>query len=244
MLPGMRREFAVSPRAAGRLLEVAKARESLGRKHNPFPPFVHLLANIFLCSFAERYLAADAGGIYLPLFIVIQITLGLLITLSFVGRSGAEILGKTRLYPGSSSAGYYFLLVGSLRRPELYLFSAVGCLFPATVYGHGLGASIGIVVCSAMPALAAQILLCAAATRLIRTSRPITGLALISITAVVTVVGSALVFRMETLASSIPMVAWAASGITAFGTGNAIMGWTNLAYLMLASAAILAFFRK
>ncbi len=244
LIPGVRRDFAASRRAAGRLLKVARARESLGRKRNPFLPFVHLLANIFLCAFAGRYLENDAGGIYLPLFIVIQITLGLLITLSFVGRGGAEILRKTRLFPGSSSAGYYFLLAGSLRRPELYLFSAVGCLFPATVYGHGIGASIGIVACSAMPAMAAQILLCAAATRLITASRPITGLVLIAIIAVVTVVVSVLVFRTEGLASSLPMVAWAASGIIGFGTGDAEMGWSNLAYLVLATAGILAFFGR
>ena len=244
MTPGMRREFGASLGAASRLLQLAKIRESLSRKRNPFPPIVHLLVNIFLCTFAQRYLVDDASGIYLPLFIVVQCSLGLLITLSFVGRTGAEILKKTRLFPGSSSAGYYFLLAGSLRRPEFYLFTAVGCAFPAIVYSTGFFSSVGIVAISILTALTAQILCCAAALRLIRASRPVTGLFLFTIIAAVIVIASVFVFRTDALASSLPMVGWAASGITAFATGQAGPGWKYILYLALTAAAILALFRK
>ncbi|HLF13914.1 MAG TPA: hypothetical protein VI932_03370 [Bacteroidota bacterium] len=239
-----RRNFRASFRAAGRLLRLAKAGESLGRKRNPFPPLGHLLANIFLCSFAQRYLADDPGGIYLSLFLAVQCSLGVLITMSFVGRAGAEILRKTRLYPAASSGGYYFLLAGSLRRPELFLFAAVGSVFPAIVHSPGLLPSAGIVAISLFPLLTSQILCCAVSARMIRASRPLTGVILITIFAGVVVLASAFVFRTEALASSLPMIGWTASGITAFSTGQAVTGWKYLAFLALATAAVLAFFRK
>jgi hypothetical protein len=143
--------------AASRLLALAKSRESVERRRNPFPPFVHLIVNMFLCAFSEKYLADDPGGVYLPLFISVQCLLALLITLSFVGGTGAEIVRKTRLLPGAAAARYYFLAAGSLRRPELVLFSAVGCLFPAFVHGGGAAAAALIVAASVIPLVSMQV---------------------------------------------------------------------------------------
>ncbi len=231
-------------RTAARMLRLAKAGESLGRRRNPFPPLLHLLANMFLCSFAQRYLADDAGGVYLPLFLVAQYALALLITMSFVGRTGAVIINKTRLYPGSSAAGYYFLLAGSLRRPEFCLFAGVGCVYPAIAFSPGLIPSTGIVASTILPLIASQALCCAAAAGLIRSSRPLTGLVLVSLVATAAVLVSVFLFRTNALASNIPMVGWAAAGIRAFSTGEMLTGWKYLAYLTLVTGAILALFRK
>jgi hypothetical protein len=226
------------------MLAVAKGRESLGRKVNPFPPLVHLLVNIFLCAFSERYLTDDSGGVYLPLFLVVQWSLGLLVTLSFVGRTGAEIVRKTRLFPGSAGAGYYFLLAGNLRRPEFYLFTAAGCLFPALIFAHGLLPLAGIVALSFIPVLVLQLLCAAAVVRMARASRPVAGIALFTVAAVSVVVASVFVFRTAALASAVPMAGWAASGIRAFADGRAADGWTYCLYLALVAVAAGALFRK
>ncbi|HLB01374.1 MAG TPA: hypothetical protein VJO14_08310 [Bacteroidota bacterium] len=241
---GTGEEFSSTLRAAGRMLTIAKARESLGRKRNPFPPLAHLLVNIFLCAFAERYLADDPGGIYLPLFLVVQWSLGLLITMSFVGGAGADIVRKTRLFPGSAAAGYCFLLAGNLRRPEFYLFTAAGCVFPAAVYAHGFLHSAGIIALSVIPVLTLQMLCCAAAVRMVRAARPVAGLVLFTFIAPVAVVTLVFVFRTAALASVIPMAGWAASGIRAFAVGHPGEGWKYLLYLTLIWGAVVAIFRK
>lgn len=230
--------------AASRLVALAKARESIDRRRNPMGPLVHLLVNMFLCAFSQQYLADDPHGVFLPLFIAVQCSLSLLITLSFVGRTGGEIVRKTRLFPGSASAGYYFLLAGSLRRPEFLLFSAVGCGFPAFVAGGGAAASAGIVAASALPLLTTQVVCCGAAARLIGSDRPVTGLVVLTVAAGAAVVASVFVFRTGALASAIPLAGWAASSITAFAAGRTSDGLAGILILAIAAGAALALFRK
>jgi len=230
--------------ASSRLLALAKARESLERRRNPLSPLIHLLANMFLCAFSNRYLADDPGGAYLPLFIAVQCLLPVAITLSFVAGTGAEIVRKTRVLPGSLRAGRYFLLAASLRRREFLLFAVVGCLFPALVYGGSATQVVGVVTASALAVLTMQAVCCAAAARLIASERPLAGLALA--TAVVTVAASASVFVFSTsaLASSVPLAGWAASSIAAFAAGRVSEGYAGLVPLALSAAAVLYFFRK
>jgi hypothetical protein len=230
--------------AALRLLTLAKTRESAGRKRNPFPPFVHLLVNIALCVFFQPYLADDGEGVFLPLFISIQCLFALLISLSFVGRTGAEIVRKTRIFPGSSSAGYYFLLAGSLRRPEFLLFTGMGILFPALVYGGGALAATGIIAASALPLVTTQVVCCAVASRMIGSDRPLTGLVLATLAASAVVVASVFVFRTNALASSFPLAGWSASSIAAFAAGRISDGLGGLLLPALAAGAALAIFRK
>ena len=231
-------------RTAGRFLEAAGIRESPGRRRNPFSPLVHLLINIFFCAAAERYLADDPDGVYLPLFITVQCLLGVLITLGFIARYGGEIVKKTRHFPGSAAAAYYFLAAGSLRRPEFYLFTLVGCVFPAVVYAPGKVQAAAIVAISALCVLTAQVLCWAASVRLIRSSLPLTGLAVIATGALAAVVASVFVFRADALAASLPMAGWAASGIAAFASGDTAGGVRYLLYLTAIAAAVVAVFRK
>lgn len=231
-------------RTAGALLELARMKESLGRKRNPFPPLVHLLVNIFFCAFAQRFLADDPEGVYLPLFLAVQCLLGVLITLAFIGRSGAEITEKTRLFPGSSSAAYYFLLAGSARRPEFYLFTAVGCVFPAVVLAPGFLPSAAIFVLSTLCVLTAQVLCCAASVRLIRSARPVTGLVLTAVIGIAAVIASVFVFRAGALASSLPVAGWAASGMASFASGETGRGLQYLSFVAAAAAVVIAVFRK
>jgi hypothetical protein len=230
--------------AASRLLALAKSRESAGRRRNPFPPFVHLILNMFLCAFSEKYLTDDAGGVFLPLFISVQWLLALLITLSFVGGTGAEIVRKTRLLPGAAAAGPYFLAAGSLRRPELLLFSTVGCVFPVFVYGGGAVAAAGIVVASVLPLVTTQLVCCAVAARLVGSDRPVTGLVVLTVGAVAAGVASVFIFRSNALASAIPLAGWAASSITAFAAGRTGDGLGGLLLLTLAAGAAAAILRK
>jgi hypothetical protein len=227
-----------------RLLALAKSRESVDRRRNPFPPLVHLLVNMFLCAFSQRYLADDPDVVFLPLFIAAQCLLSLLITLSFVGRTGAEIVRKTRLLPGSAAAGYYFLLAGSLRRPEFLLCAAVGCLFPAFVFGTGAVAGAGIVAAAILPMVTIQVVCCGVAARLIASDRPVTGLVVLTVVVAAAVVASVFVFRTNVLASAIPLAGWAASSIKAFASGRATDALTDLLLLALAAGAAVAIFRK
>jgi hypothetical protein len=230
--------------AASRLVALAKSRESVDRRRNPFTPFVHLLVNMFLCAFSQRYLADDPDGVFLPLFIAAQCLLSLLITLSFVGRTGAEIVRKTRLLPGSAAARQYFLLAASLRRPEFLLFSAVGCLFPAFVFGTGAVAAAGIVAAALLPLVTTQVVCCAIAARLVGSDRPVTGLVVLTVAAAAAVVASVFVFRTNALAAAIPLAGWAASAITSFAAGRPDDALTDLLLLAIAAGAAVAVFRK
>ena len=230
--------------AASRLVALARNRESAARRRNPFPPFLHLIGNMFLCAAAHRLLADDRDGVFLPLFIAVQCLLGILITLSFIGRTGAEIVRKTRLYPGSASAGYYFLVAASLRRPELLLFAAVGCVFPAFVYGGGATAAAGIVAASALPFLTAQILCCAAAAKMTGSDRPLTGIVLLTVLAAASALASVFIFRTGALASAIPLAGWAATAVTSFVSGRSADGLARLSYLAIVLVSVVAVFRK
>lgn len=230
--------------ASARLVALAKMRESIERRRNPFPPLVHLLANMFLCAFAHRYLADDPGGVYLPLFLAGQCIVPVMITMAFVSGTGAEIVRKTRVLPGSARTGYYFLLAGSLRRPEFLLFSGVGCLFPAFVYGGGAAGAAGIVVASALPILTVQIACCAVAARLIASDRSLTGLVLLPVVVTVAAAVSVFVFRSGALASSIPLAGWASTSIAAFAGGRTSDGLAGLLPLAIAIVAIVFIFRK
>jgi len=238
-----RREgLKLSLRAAGRMLSLAKAKENLILRGNPFPPLGYLLVNIFLCAFAERYILDDAGGVYLPLFLVVQWMAGLIITLSFTGGTGAEILRNTAHFPGSAQAGYYFLLAGSLRRPEFYLFASAGCVFTGTVLGGSLPASAGIAALSAVPAIVLQVIASAAAAKMIRAARPVDGLVILTAAAAVATVASVVVFGASALASSFPMAGWTAMGIRAFSEGHAAGGLTVLLALAFLAAVAHASF--
>jgi hypothetical protein len=230
--------------ASARLLALAKMRESIDRRRNPFPPLVHLLANMVLCAIAHRYLADDPGGVYLPLFVAVQCLLPLLVTFGFVSGTGTEIVRKTRVLPGSGKAGYYFLVAGSLRRPEFLLVAGVGCLFPAFVYGGGAAGAAGIVAASALPILTVQIACCALAARMIAAGRPLTGIALLPVAVTLAAGASVFVFRSASLASSIPLAGWAATSIAAFADGRTADGLAGLLPLALAGAAAGFIFRK
>lgn len=228
----------------GRLLAIARSREAADRRRNPFPPLVIVLANVFVCAFSQAYLADDPGGVYLPLFIVVQCLLAVLVTLSFAGRTGAEIIRKTRLLPGARSAGFGFLLLGSLRRPELLGFCAVGCAFPAMVHANDLAAGAGIVLAAALPVATAQALCCGFSAVLIRSDRPVTGLVLLAVVASAAATASVFVFGTGALASSVPLAGWSAEAIRSFASGDRIAGVTDLVLLALAAAVSLAVFRR
>jgi len=236
--------FGSSTRAAGRLLSVARGRESIERNRNPFPPLAYLLLNSLLCAFAQQYITDDPGGVYLPLFLVVEWSAGIIITLSFAGGTGAVILRNSRLFHGSATAGYYFLLAGTMRRPEWYLFTAIGCLFPAALFARGIFSFAGIALLSAVPVLVLQVFCCAATVRALRATRPLTGFVLLTVVATAAVVASVFVFRSAALATAVPMAGWTASGIVAFSEGDAATGARSCLYLAVTLAAVVGIFRK
>ncbi len=204
-------------------------------------PAAVALTNLFFCAFFENPIKDDPDGRTLSLFLFIQGSAILILTLAHLASTGAELLRKSLVMPVTPAARLAFAALSSARQPVLLAMVLSDVFFLLVLYHQSIAAFLLIPLLAALMAADIIALTALASVAAIRRSRPPTILAAYCILGILGIVLLALVFRMPASFGVFPPMSWTARGITAIAAGETGMalfcGSASVAVLIVTGVA-------
>lgn len=195
--------------------------------------FILAIMNLFPSGLSETFLANDATGYYLSLFLFIHAAVYTLFAFSYFLGSNQEILLKAKIFPTSSTGRILFIIGSVIKHPLSIALIASNSLFFMILYRHimitGLAAII-LYCCLMLTILVLGSIVFLFLDRM-RTSASIALLFVILFT--VTGLATVLVFDGESMMTFIPLVSSCVRGIQsarAFDYAGFIQSFVILAF--------------
>jgi hypothetical protein len=217
---GREHQHGYSAASIHRLLTIDRIRGRHKTGLQRLLPLAVAVLNLFFASYFERFIANDPETYYLSLFLFLQATVYVFLSLAHFIGSTHEVLRKTRVFP----------LKGFTR----FTYAAVSSVIQPVAIGLVLTTSFALVIlcrASTLSMIAAPILYLllianiestlSALTRLLADrNRQVTDIAaLLAVAALAVLIGS-VVFRADLLITHLPLLSWVTAGIRSAGEGE------------------------
>jgi hypothetical protein len=218
------------------LYHVAAKRHQSYRSLRLYPAAAGIL-NLFLCATFEQLLDADATGLFLAVFLFVEVSLYMTVSTFSFNTSLTDILDRTRIFPLSSRERLHFVLRSSLTKPLQIALVATTSFALIIQYHNSFGGAISATTLFLLLVLNAEVYLSSLLMVLCRKSIS-PGVVFVVIPSVfLFVIIGALLFKEEALVFSLPHMRWTVEGILAavhgdFGIalGNAV--WLTLSLIL------------
>lgn len=233
----------ITAAAARHLLSVDAVRHHSYRRQRLYPMAAALL-NLFFCASFERYLSNDAGGFYLSLFLLLEATVYSLFTLTHFFSVSFEILSKSRIFPVTPVDRLLFVIVSDLRLPMVIAFVTTTTFFLVILFRDTFWSAFSTVVILALLFVTLEVFLSTVMLTFTRRSLSPAGIVVMLLFVLFSALTGSLVFRYETLISSIPFIRWTADGMIAAAHGEAGGVMSSMAWLASTAGVVLLLGRK
>jgi len=220
------------PDAASLLLIAERKTAPFERSKVRAHPVVFAAANLFFCGAMDHLLKEDPGGHYLSLFLFIEASICFLFSIGFHFQSLREILVKTSVFPATGWDRFLFTVVCIVRKPLTLALWLTAGLFMIVFYRRSPSAAAFGVALFSMMLLDTILLGSIMALLSIRSVEAMGALFFAIALAMIFLLVGAMVFHTGGILGALPVVSWAASGITAAEAGNGIGAASNFLYLL------------
>lgn len=201
-------------------------------------PVILGILNLFFCGYVDQFLQHDVDGHYLSLFFFVEAALLILVAITAFVRSGSEIIHKSTVFPSTSTSRLLFVFWGNLRRSASIALWLTTGIFVVVFYSATWLIAIGALMVFVLMVLAIEMLTAGLCLWLTKSSHPIMGFAVVSMLVVFGMMISSVIFRQNTLLSSMPILSFAVDAIVAMQR-VAIRNYVINAVLLAASFSVI-----
>jgi len=215
------------------LLEADRLLQKKSDKNHLIYPAIFFVFNFLLCAVFENSLKQDISHAILPLFLFVEFTLYITSSISHYQQQTLKMLHMATIFPVSSGGLYLYCLISDIFRPLAFVFLLTNTLFIAIVFHTALFASSLALFFFLLLFLCVEIIFAALALALRKSIQPELAIVMLTVLVVAVTLIASLVFKQQTILSSLPLISWCSNGIYAARSGEYGMVLLNIFLLML-----------
>ena len=204
----------------------------------PAAPIGLGIINLMFCAVMENFIRTDLTDHHLLLFVFVECAAVALVCSGVIGRSMAEIVNRTSVFPIDSWSYLLFFFAGFLKRPVLLSLLMTTALFIGVTMHESVLQVILSLIYLSLALVLIQLTVAVVALKLIRSSQPVAMFGVLAAGAAIAIVGSTLVFNVDSLLRAVPVVGWTVQGFSAARSGDTSGMITTLSYDAAALAVV------